>query len=152
MTLTLDIFIHLEAVDRNAWQGLPDDRPLTDIGAEQADRVTDALNTARVDAIFSSPVLRCRQSVEPLAILHRLPIEVTLLTGFALLQEVYAAVPNGRAVLCTTGDVVPPLMATLGEAWGVPVPPRDTRRGVVFSLTYDGSTGTLSSRDLGVGS
>ena len=147
MTLTLDVFVHLDAVDRNEWQGSPDDRPLTDHGAEQADRVADALNTARVDAIYSSPVLRCRQSVEPLAILHAMPIEVTLLTGFSLLQDIYATVPDGRAVLCTTGDVVPPLLATLGEAWGVPVPPRDTRRGVIFTITYDGSTGTLASRE-----
>ena len=39
MMFQLDIFIHMDAVDRKAWQGAPDDRPLTDLGKRQSELI-----------------------------------------------------------------------------------------------------------------
>ena len=41
MSLTLDIFIHMDAVGRQDWTGAPDDRPLTDLGRKQSERIAD---------------------------------------------------------------------------------------------------------------
>lgn len=79
--LDLDIFIHLEAVDRAAWSGDPDERPLTELGRRQAERMAELLAASGpVDALFSSPALRCRQSLEPLS--QRLDLPVEVLPGF----------------------------------------------------------------------
>jgi len=77
---TLDIFIHMDAVDRKEWQGAADDRPLTDAGKRQAERIAKELGAAPVQGIFSSPALRCRQSLEPISKACNLPI--TVLPGF----------------------------------------------------------------------
>ena len=67
MTTTLDIFIHMDAVNRNEWQGAADERPLTDLGRKQAEIIAERLGSQEVDAVFSSPAARCQQSLEPLA-------------------------------------------------------------------------------------
>src|SRR5437868_7078708 len=74
--LLLDIFIHVDAINRNAWQGADDDRPLTPLGHTQAARMADELSAQPVDALYSSPALRCQQSLEPLASKTGLPVVV----------------------------------------------------------------------------
>ena len=78
--LNLDIFIHLDAVDRKQWQGAADDRPLTDLGRQQAERMAEILAAQPVRAIFSSPAARCRESLEPLA--EKLGLPIVVLPGF----------------------------------------------------------------------
>jgi hypothetical protein len=79
--LDLNIFIHLEAVDRDVWSGDPDERPLTELGWRQAERMAELLAAAGpIDALFSSPALRCRQSLQPLA--TRVGLAVEVLPGF----------------------------------------------------------------------
>lgn len=73
---TLDIFIHLDAVDRKQWTGSPDDRPLTELGLKQAEFMAETLTRRTVDAIVSSPALRCQQSVGPLAEKAGVPVRV----------------------------------------------------------------------------
>jgi broad specificity phosphatase PhoE len=150
--LTLEIFIHTDAIDRQQWQGPPDDRPLTDLGRRQAERIAEELGAQPVQAIYSSQALRCRDSLEPLARRLGLPIRIlpgfqdTAESAFAALQEIRTGVPDGRAVLCSYGDVVPALLAYLAAAWGVSVPLRDNRKGAVFTLRFDGASGVLESR------
>ena len=78
--LTLDIFIHMDAVDRKEWQGAPDDRPLTDAGKRQAEQIARELEAGPVNGIFSSPAVRCRESLEPLSRASGVPVVV--LPGF----------------------------------------------------------------------
>jgi 8-oxo-dGTP diphosphatase len=79
--LTLDIFIHLEAVDRNAWEGPGDERPLTDLGKRQSEAMARLLLAdGPVQALLSSPARRCRETLAPLAATTGLPVEV--LPGF----------------------------------------------------------------------
>jgi 8-oxo-dGTP diphosphatase len=175
--LTLDMFIHFDAVDRKQWQGATDDRPLTDAGRLQAERMVQELGAEPVHAIFSSPALRCRQSLEPLS--NHLNLPIVVLPGFkdtlgyrapagwenpdrpgpdplggaqaagsafAALQEIQRRVSDGRAVLCSYGDIVPALLAFLSGSWGVSMPPRNNQKGVLFSVRFDGATGALASR------
>ena len=52
-----------------------DDRPLTAIGSEQAEELARTLDGEPLVAIYSSPYLRARQTVEPLARRYGLVIE-----------------------------------------------------------------------------
>ncbi len=150
--LTLEIFIHMDAVDRNAWQGAPDDRPLTPLGEQQSARIAEELTAAPVQAIFSSQALRCTASLAPLAARVQLPVQVltefqdTAEKALGALGEIHAAVPDGRAVLCSYGDVVPALLNHLTSAWGQVNPARDARKGAVFTLRYDVASGSVEAR------
>lgn len=152
MVLTLDIFIHVDAVDRNQWQGAPDDRPLTQLGRQQAERMAEELGAEPLQGIYSSQALRCRDSLAPLS--ARVGLPVVVLTEFqdtaekalGALREIHLAIPDGRAVLCSYGDVVPALLGHLSNEWGAEPPQRDNRKGAVFILRYDGEKGTIRSR------
>src|SRR5215467_11851019 len=110
--LTLEIFIHMDAVDRNAWQGAPDDRPLTPLGERQSERIAEELTAGPVQAIYSSQAVRCRESLAPLSSRVGLAVQVlpefqdTAEKALGALNQIRAAVPDGRAVLCSYGDVV----------------------------------------------
>jgi 8-oxo-dGTP diphosphatase len=150
--LTLEVFIHMDAVDRNAWQGAADDRPLTPLGERQSERIADELTSKPVQAIYSSQAVRCRDSLAPLAARTGLPVQVlvefqdTAEKALGALNEIYAALPDGRAVLCSYGDVVPALLNHLTSAWGQPNPTRDTRKGALFTLRYEGASGSVEAR------
>ncbi|HEY2596220.1 MAG TPA: phosphoglycerate mutase family protein [Chloroflexota bacterium] len=151
--LTLEIFIHMDAVDRNSWQGAPDDRPLTPLGERQSERIAEELTTGPVQAIYSSQAVRCRESLAPLSSRAGLPVQVLLQfqdtaeKALGALNEIHKAVPDGRAVLCSYGDVVPALLNHLTSAWRQPNPARDNRKGAVFTLHYDGAGGSVEARE-----
>ncbi|MFL5626135.1 MAG: histidine phosphatase family protein [Ktedonobacteraceae bacterium] len=63
--------------------GIYDDLPLSRIGREQAQALAERLSDTRFDAIYSSPLLRCRQTAEPLA--ERLRMTPMLVPG---IQEI----------------------------------------------------------------
>jgi broad specificity phosphatase PhoE len=150
--LTLEIFIHMDAVDRNSWQGAPDDRPLTPLGEQQSVRIAEELTSGPVLAIFSSQALRCRASLAPLVARLGLPVHVlvefqdTAEKALAALNEIHVAVPDGRAVLCSYGDVVPALLNYLTSTWGQSNPVRDNRKGAIFTLRYEGASGSVEAR------
>jgi 8-oxo-dGTP diphosphatase len=65
--LTIELVAHMDAGDRRTWTGDQDVRPLSELGRRQAARMAQALAVAPFDALYSSPALRCRQTLEPLA-------------------------------------------------------------------------------------
>ena len=60
---------HGIAADREEWQGSDFDRPLTVEGCERMERAAKAIAGLRIDpdAIFSSPLVRAKQTAELLA-------------------------------------------------------------------------------------
>jgi 8-oxo-(d)GTP phosphatase len=58
---------HASAGDRQAWEGDDLDRPLDDRGRGQAHELVLRLAAFPIDAIYSSPAVRCVKTVEPLA-------------------------------------------------------------------------------------
>ncbi|HEX5367914.1 MAG TPA: phosphoglycerate mutase family protein [Dehalococcoidia bacterium] len=177
MALKLDIFIHMDAVGRNDWTGAADDRPLTEAGKQQAEAMSALLGAQPVNGIFSSPAARCLESLEPLSKQHGLPVVVlpgfkdtlgykapagwenpdrpsdplggaaSAGSAYSALREIQAAVPNGRAVLCSYGDIVPALLAFLSGAHGVAMPPRNNKKGALFSVTIDGDKVALAGAE-----
>jgi 8-oxo-dGTP diphosphatase len=139
--VTVYLVRHARAGRRSAWKGLDAQRPLTKVGRRQADAVADQLARARVTRILSSPYLRCRQTVEPLARRLRVDVETSqaLAEGAALdaVLRRLEKVSDEPAVLCTHGDVVERLLEHLrGE--GVKVRRRRGRpvmeKGSIWAL------------------
>ena len=110
---------HAAAGKRRKWEGDDRLRPLDERGREQAERLADALEPYAVDRICSSPYVRCRETVEPLARKLGVAIEDRdeLAEGagedqaLALAEEIGPA----TAVLCTHGDVVVDLLGEESE-------------------------------------
>jgi 8-oxo-dGTP diphosphatase len=66
VSATVLLVPHCASVSRNGWAENHDNRPLSRTGHEQARALARAVGTG-VDAIYTSPTLRCRQTVEPLS-------------------------------------------------------------------------------------
>jgi 8-oxo-dGTP diphosphatase len=74
--LTIELVTHMDAGDRRLWTGDQDVRPLSELGRGQAARVAEALAVGPIDGLYSSPALRCRQTLQPLAARFGLPVVV----------------------------------------------------------------------------
>lgn len=159
----VELLRHGKAFSRKRWSGPSDrERPLTDEGWHQAKLlVPELLDAGPTAAIVSSPLLRCTQTVEPLAgaaglELHtdeRLAEVRTLpvtdngdawvasawLAGRALglVDELVAAHDDGVVVLCTHGDVLPAVLAALAGRDGFDLPDVRVRKGGRVTLAFE---------------
>ena len=108
---------HAAAIRRGEWRGAERLRPLTGGGHRQAHRLLELFDGAPLAHLFTGPDLRCRQTLEPLAALRGLPIQIDARLGagrsaagaLALLEEL----DQGDAVLCSHGDVIPRVIERL---------------------------------------
>lgn len=87
--LQIDLLGHTDAGDKTAWPGDQSERPLSALGIRQAAVLADTLLAeSRFDALYSSPALRCRQTLDPLA--RRFGLKINVLSeldeadGYAL--------------------------------------------------------------------
>jgi 8-oxo-(d)GTP phosphatase len=95
---------HASAGDRKTWQGADRLRPLDERGREQALALAERLRAQGVERVYSSPYVRCTQTVAPLGLeivpderlAEGAPLEATL----ELLRDL------DDAVACTHGDVI----------------------------------------------
>ncbi len=109
--MTLYLIRHADAGKRNPYSPSDHLRELSEDGWRQARRIADRLGDSGVTRVLSSPSLRCRQTVEPLA--ERLGLRVESHTALAegaygraaldLLRQLAAT----GAALCSHGDVIP---------------------------------------------
>jgi 8-oxo-dGTP diphosphatase len=144
--VTVYLVRHAQALTRCEWGQSDDIRPLTKKGIKQAAGLVAQLSEQPVKRILSSPSIRCRETVRPLAEEVGVEIEFhdALLEGaridraLALLAEV--ALEHGDIVLCSHGDVIPDVLRRLrsrgmklrdkprwpkGSAWALEVDGRD---------------------------
>lgn len=109
---------HANAGDRSDWKGPDDQRPLTKKGWRQAEALAEALADTGVGRIFSSPYMRCRQTVEPLSALLGIEIEqVEVLSEGAGARpvELMESLIGNNLVMCSHGDVIPATLDRLGQ-------------------------------------
>jgi phosphohistidine phosphatase SixA len=101
---------HAPAGKRKQWHGDDRLRPLDREGRKQAEQLPEVLEEFRIDRIYSSPYVRCRQTVEPLALALDLEIEERdeLAEGAGRYAPLALTFELGErtAVLCTHGDVI----------------------------------------------
>jgi broad specificity phosphatase PhoE len=162
--LTIELIPHCTSVPRDGWTGSHDVRPLAQLGMRQAEALAAAIGSD-VDGIYSSPAMRCRQTVEPLAAAAGLPVhdlaelyeagdfgepaagQVPELMARALggawaagrmlhaVAVMMNAHPGGRAAAASHGDVIPVLLAVLSSAFVIPWP-RHVGRGGWYTLRF----------------
>ncbi len=75
--LTIDLVRHMKAKNRRKWTAPQDERPLSKLGLRQASfHAAAMLEGDPIVAIYSSPAVRCRTTIRPVA--ERLGIEVQI--------------------------------------------------------------------------
>ncbi len=128
---------HAKAGERRLWEGDDLDRPLSPKGWKQADLLATRLTALDVSELYSSPYVRCAQTLQPLADRLERPIEIDqrLSEGepFEPMLEMLSAVPDG-AVMSSHGDMIPAAIAAL-ERRGMEIrTPPDWRKASVWVL------------------
>ena len=132
---------HAKAGRRSEWVGDDELRPLSKAGWRQAEGIAERLADEHVTGLYSSPYVRCMQTLEPLAkrlgltVLadERLAEGASLTDSLALLAE---AGPG--AVLCSHGDVIPDLLGGLVRRGAELRTEPDWRKGAMWVLTAGG--------------
>ena len=126
---------HAKAGDRAKWDKPDHLRPLTKSGREQAEGLVGMLDG--VSEVYSSPYVRCVETVEPVAAAHGLAVihHDALAEGAALddaLGLIEGSAPG--AVLCSHGDVIGDVIAHLARTGVVGADPRLMKKGSVWVL------------------
>ncbi|MEO8744684.1 MAG: phosphoglycerate mutase family protein [Candidatus Dormiibacterota bacterium] len=107
---TFYVVRHAKAGSRGHWTGDDRLRPLSKKGIEQAEKLVSIFEPFPITAVFSSPFLRCVQTVEPLARAPRMSVKqsAALAEGHGLSGAMEFIGDSGldHVVLCTHGDIV----------------------------------------------
>jgi 8-oxo-(d)GTP phosphatase len=119
-TRTLVVVRHAHAIDRARWPGPDTDRPLSEVGVAEAERLVPTLDAYGIRRVVTSPARRCVDTVLPHAVRHGLGIHVD--PAFA--EEVPASDVREATlrlrdefeptVLCTHRPIVPTVCEVLG--------------------------------------
>lgn len=131
---------HASAGDRDSWAGPDDERPLDPTGKEQAEALATLLAVYAPERILSAPLLRCLDTVRPLA--ERLSLQVTPAAAAREDENDWGAGPLvqllrtlGRSgqntVVCSQGGAIPAAVETLTGTRDVPA-----RKGSAWALTF----------------
>jgi 8-oxo-(d)GTP phosphatase len=144
---TLPLVRHASAGARSSWDGPDELRPLTPTGLEQATRLHALLPLFGVDQVHSAPLVRCVQTVEPLA--SSLGTEIVLeplLSEDGYLRDESAGVARLRAiasagtpVVCSQGGVIPDLVSRLAKESGLTLPHTRSSKGSTWILSFSKS-------------
>lgn len=143
-TLALHLVRHASAHDRSRFDGLDLDRPLSDIGLQQADTLVSFFNDTPIRGIWSSRATRCLQTVGPLAAAHDLEVKaVDLLTEGARSVGLVEALrdeasADGDLVLCSHGDLIPDALNRLLRDGMSIIGARGCEKGSVWTLDTRG--------------
>lgn len=138
---------HAKAGDRERWTEDDRLRPLTSKGRRQGEALIALFADRAVDRILSSPFVRCVQTVRPLALARRLPVEETdLLAEGAHLAPAMSFLRDmaGAVVLCGHGDLIPAVVEHLAERGMTMTDPPTWKKGAVWSLERDGGLFTVA--------
>lgn len=120
------------------------DRPLDEIGFEQAAGIVDLLGDRGITQIYSSRAVRCVQTIEPLA--AHLGIDVQVDPGLVEGQSATMAIHLARtlakadttAVFSSHGDIIPDSIQTLAREGMIIVGPRSWAKGSTWELSTRG--------------
>lgn len=111
-------------------------------GAEQAQELVTIFANYDISAVYSSPYLRCMQTVEPLARAHRLKVQAEpgLAEGRGL-QPAFQFFENStldQVVLCTHGDILWELVEDLANRRVLPAFREDFAKGSTWVVEVKG--------------
>jgi len=117
--MRLTLVRHAFAGHKREWHGPDSERPLDERGRREAVALSSLLARHPVGRIVSSPALRCRQTVQPLADLLDLDVETWSDLGpdgaaSGIVTGCFAHPAFDDAVLCTHGELLQPLLRLEG--------------------------------------
>jgi 8-oxo-dGTP diphosphatase len=130
---------HAKAKNRLRWQQLDHLRPLTKAGFEQAQALPALYDDQPFSRLFTSPYVRCVQTLEPLAEARGMGLELAdaLAEGAPVgvaLELMLSLAHDGPVALCTHGDVMMDAVEELVAA-GVPLSgPLEFKKGATWIL------------------
>lgn len=133
---------HAKALNRYTWADADALRPLSKAGRRQAEALPAHLGDRTLSRLVSSPHVRCRQTLEPLADATGTRIELADelaegASGRGALELVLALAIDGPVAACTHGDV---LLDALAELRSAQVPldgPFDCKKGSTWVLDVE---------------
>jgi 8-oxo-dGTP diphosphatase len=131
---------HGKAGHRANWDGDDVERPLTAAGQRQAVAIAERLAAEAVKSLWSSPYVRCVQTLEPLAGRIGLPItpDERLAEGTPIEATLELVLHAGDgAVLCTHGDVLTDVMNALVRRGTELTTAPEWRKGAIWVLNGD---------------
>jgi 8-oxo-dGTP diphosphatase len=135
--MSLYVVRHAKAGSRRDFDGDDRLRPLSRAGLEQAHGITLLLGHLPISRIYSSPYVRCVQTVEPLSARLGLPVDPSdALAEGAPVEEAVALLDKlarEEAVLCSHGDVIGDLLMHLADC-GVRLDDFRLEKGSVWVL------------------
>ncbi len=126
------------------------ERPLTGKGRRQAIAIAERLLPHATGGLISSPIVRCVQTLEPLATKLGVAIAVDNAlaegAGFSGALALLSTLPDG-SVLCSHGDVIPETISALTRRGCVVIGEPDWRKASVWQLLRgdDGSVHEATS-------
>lgn len=139
---------HATAGVRNHHDPHDDQRPLDEFGLSQARAIAELIGGEPIEAVHSSPALRCTQTVAPLAERLGVPVErsTPLFEGSSSSSAIaFVRSFTGRSVvLCSHGDVIPDVLRAL-EIGGSRLEGRGCAKGSIWRL--DNSTERIETAD-----
>ena len=135
--MSLFLVRHAKAGKRSKWDDDDSLRPLVEEGVRQAEVIAASIAPLQPTALYSSPFVRCVQTLEPLGkvtglsvVKHELLAEGVDFTGTV---DWMHSLADG-AVMCSHGDVIPEVIDAL-ERRGMEVSGfRESRKGSVWVL------------------
>ena len=138
---------HAKAGDRERWTEDDRLRPLSTKGRNQAEAMIGLFRERAVDRVLSSPYVRCVQTVRPLALARRLPVEESDVLGegaplgpaMRMLRDM-----AGAAVLCGHGDLIPAVVEHLADRGVTMADPPEWKKGSTWALERDGGLFTTA--------
>lgn len=137
MEVTLYLIRHATAGVRDSHNPRDDQRQLDEYGHNQAQAIADRLGGEPILGIFSSPAIRCVQTVEPLAARLGLRVSIApeLFEGASSSRsiEYLRSFVGQSVVLCSHGDVIPDMLRIL-EVGGTRLTGRGCAKGSIWAL------------------
>jgi 8-oxo-dGTP diphosphatase len=129
---------HAKAGRRDQWRGPDEARPITRRGRRQADRLVDRFRGLEVRRILSSPLVRCVQTVDPLARARGLIVETVeeLAEGVDLAEtlDFVLSLEPAPVVLCGHGREIEALVREFEAAGAFVEGSRGLAKGSVWVL------------------
>ncbi|QTE28085.1 SixA phosphatase family protein [Pengzhenrongella sicca] len=130
---------HAHAGTKAQWHRDDGLRPLSKRGRLQADSLVKTLSVDPVSSVWTSAAIRCRQTVEPLALDRAVPVHASELLAkdapIGALLTWLLAHENDPWVMCTHGEVFKALLAAGRDAGLITAPARVTEKGAAWRVT-----------------
>ena len=135
---------HAHAGHQGQWDGADEDRPLSARGRRQAAGLLTTLPDRSMTRLVSSPLVRCRETLAPLADRLGLAVETSELLGpeadVRELAQLFAADGMTGAVLCTHGETLNGLLDHWRGrgVWDAADDRDSTQKGAAWIVRTDG--------------